>query len=157
MIKMWTYLYMFMIYVLNNGTITFYYIANLTCIATWPKYTIFGWGCHMELLPNYLSWKARLERQVLKHCTNCIQSDPFVPQVIWFCVFICYFNQCIFTAIFLIHLVWYRGRHNRWPVASIFMVGPVKLNKDRPAGPVDILGPLGPATFVSSVSFNIDW
>jgi hypothetical protein len=40
---------MFMIYVLNIGTITFYYIANLTCIATWPKYTIFGWGCHMEL------------------------------------------------------------------------------------------------------------
>jgi hypothetical protein len=35
-------------------------------------------------------------------------------------------------------------------------VGTVKLNKDRPAGPVDILGPLGPATFVSSVSFNID-
>ena len=35
MIKMWTYLYMFMIYmyVLNIGTITFYYIANLTCIA----------------------------------------------------------------------------------------------------------------------------
>ena len=29
------------------GTITFYYIANLTCVATWPKYTIFGWGCHM--------------------------------------------------------------------------------------------------------------
>ena len=111
MIKMWTYLYMFMIYVLNIGTITFYYIANLTCIATWPKYTIFGWGCHMELLLNYLSWKARLERQVLKHCTNCIQSDPFVPQVIWFCVFICYFNQCIFTAIFLIYLVWYH-RHN---------------------------------------------
>jgi ADP-glucose pyrophosphorylase len=49
MIKMQTYLYMFMIYVLNIGTITFYYIANLTCIATWPKYTIFGWGCHMEL------------------------------------------------------------------------------------------------------------
>ena len=49
-----------------------------------------------------------------------------------------------------------RGRRNRWPVASIFKVGPVKLNKDRPAGPVDILGPLGPATFVSSVSFNID-
>jgi hypothetical protein len=49
-----------------------------------------------------------------------------------------------------------RGRRNRWPVASIFTVGPVKLNKDRPAGPVDILGPLGPATFVSSVSFNID-
>jgi hypothetical protein len=44
----------------------------------------------------------------------------------------------------------------RWPVASLFTVGPVKLNKDRPAGPVDILGPLGPATFVSSVSFNID-
>jgi hypothetical protein len=41
-------------------------------------------------------------------------------------------------------------------VASIFTVGPVKLSKDRPAGPVDILGPLGPATFVSSVSFNID-
>jgi hypothetical protein len=41
MIKMQTYLYMFMIYVLNIGTITFYYIANLTCIATWPKYTIF--------------------------------------------------------------------------------------------------------------------
>jgi hypothetical protein len=37
--------------VLNIGTIAFYYIANLTCIATWPKYTIFGWGCHMELLP----------------------------------------------------------------------------------------------------------
>ena len=50
----------------------------------------------------------------------------------------------------------FRGRRNRWPMASIFMVGPVKLNKDRPAGPVDILGPLGPATFVSSVSFNID-
>ena len=50
----------------------------------------------------------------------------------------------------------YRGRRNRWPAASIFTVGPVKLNKDRPAGPVDILGPLGPATFVSSVSFNID-
>ena len=49
-----------------------------------------------------------------------------------------------------------RGRRNRWPAASIFTVGPVKLNKDRPAGPVDILGPLGPATFVSSVSFNID-
>jgi hypothetical protein len=49
-----------------------------------------------------------------------------------------------------------RGRRNCWPVASIFTVGPVKLNKDRPAGPVDILGPLGPATFVSSVSFNID-
>ena len=49
-----------------------------------------------------------------------------------------------------------RGRRNRWPVASIFTVGPVKLNKDRPAGPVDILGPLGPATFVTSVSFNID-
>ena len=46
-----------------------------------------------------------------------------------------------------------RGRRNRWPVASIFTVGPVKLNKDRPAGPADILGP---ATFVSSVSFNID-
>ena len=43
-----------------------------------------------------------------------------------------------------------RGRRNRWPAASIFTVGPVKLNKDRPAGPVDILGPLGPATFVSS-------
>ena len=42
----------------------------------------------------------------------------------------------------------YRGGRNRWPVASIFTVGPVKLNKDRPAGPVDILGPLGPATFV---------
>ena len=51
MIKMRTYLYMFMMYVLNIGTITFYYVANLTCIATWPKYTIFGWGCHMELLP----------------------------------------------------------------------------------------------------------
>ena len=51
MIKMRTYLYLFMIYVLNIGTITFFYIANLTCIATWPKYTIFGWGCHMELLP----------------------------------------------------------------------------------------------------------
>ena len=38
----------------------------------------------------------------------------------------------------------------------VYLVGPVKLNKDRPAGPVDILGPLGPATFVSSVSFNID-
>jgi hypothetical protein len=50
----------------------------------------------------------------------------------------------------------YRGRRNRWAMASIFTVGPVKLNKDRPAGPVDILGPLGPATFVSSVSFNID-
>ena len=50
-----------------------------------------------------------------------------------------------------------RGRRNRWPVVSIFTVGPVKLSKDRPAGPVDILGPLGPATFVSSVSFNIDW
>ena len=49
-----------------------------------------------------------------------------------------------------------RGRRNRWPVASIFTVGPVKLNKDRTAGPVDILGPLGPATFVSSVSFNFD-
>ena len=45
-----------MIYVLNIGTITFFYIANLTCIATWPKYTIFGWGCHMELLPEvYIS------------------------------------------------------------------------------------------------------
>ena len=44
----------------------------------------------------------------------------------------------------------YRGRRNRWPVASIFTVGPVKQNKDQPAGPVDILGPLGPATFVSS-------
>jgi hypothetical protein len=54
MIKMQTYLYMFMIYVLNIGTITFYYITNLTCIATWPKYTIFGWGCHMELLPFYV-------------------------------------------------------------------------------------------------------
>ena len=30
MIKMQTYVYMFMIYVLNIGTITFYYIANLT-------------------------------------------------------------------------------------------------------------------------------
>jgi hypothetical protein len=49
-----------------------------------------------------------------------------------------------------------RGRRNRWPVASLFTVWPVKLNKDRPAGPVDILGPLGPATFVSSMSFNID-
>ena len=49
MIKMRTYLYIFMIYVLNIGTITFYYIANLTCIAIWPKYTIFGWRCHMEL------------------------------------------------------------------------------------------------------------
>ena len=53
-------------------------------------------------------------------------------------------------------LKWCRCRRNRWPVASIFTVGPVKLNKDRPAGPVDILGPLGPATFVSSVTFNID-
>ena len=45
-------------------------------------------------------------------------------------------------------IYWYvRGRRNRWPVASIFTVGPVKLNKD---WPVDILGPLGPATFVSS-------
>ena len=34
-----------------------------------------------------------------------------------------------------------RGRRNRWPVASIFTVGPVKLNKHRPAGPVDILRP----------------
>jgi hypothetical protein len=25
------------------------------CIATWPKYTIFGWGCHMELLPNSIT------------------------------------------------------------------------------------------------------
>ena len=39
-----------------------------------------------------------------------------------------------------------RVRRNRWPVASIFTVGPVKQNKDRPAGPVDILGPLGAAT-----------
>jgi hypothetical protein len=54
MIKMQTYLYTSMIYVLNIGTITFYYITNLTCIATWPKYTIFGWGCHMELLPFYV-------------------------------------------------------------------------------------------------------
>jgi hypothetical protein len=46
-------------YVLNIGTITFYYIANLTCIATWPKYTIFGWGCHMELLPSYSLFKAQ--------------------------------------------------------------------------------------------------
>ena len=38
-------------YVLNIGTIAFYYIANLSCIATSPKYTIFGWGRHMELLP----------------------------------------------------------------------------------------------------------
>jgi hypothetical protein len=34
---------------------------ELTCIATWPKYTIFGWGCHMELLPEdysicHLNW-----------------------------------------------------------------------------------------------------
>ena len=43
-----------------------------------------------------------------------------------------------------------RVRHNRWPVASIFTVGPVTQNKDRTGGPVDILGPLGPATFVSS-------
>ena len=43
-----------------------------------------------------------------------------------------------------------RVRRNRWPVASIFMIGPVKQNKYRPAGPIDILGPLGPATFVSS-------
>ena len=34
-----------------------------------------------------------------------------------------------------------RVRRNRWPVASIFTVGPVKQNKDRPAGP---------ATFASS-------
>jgi hypothetical protein len=44
-----------------------------------------------------------------------------------------------------------RGRRNRWPVASIFTVEPVKQNKDWPAGPVNILGPLGPATFVSSL------
>ena len=43
-----------------------------------------------------------------------------------------------------------RIRRNRWPMASIFTVGPVKQNKDRPAGPVDILGPLGLAIFVSS-------
>jgi hypothetical protein len=43
-----------------------------------------------------------------------------------------------------------RVQRNRWPVASIFVVGPVKQNKDRPTGPVDILGSLGPATFVSS-------
>jgi hypothetical protein len=39
-----------------------------------------------------------------------------------------------------------RVRHNRWPMASIFTVGPVKQNKDRPAGPVDILRLLGEAT-----------
>jgi hypothetical protein len=49
MIKMRTYgICICLWYVLNIGTITFFYIANLTCIATWPKYTIFGWGCHME-------------------------------------------------------------------------------------------------------------
>ena len=55
MIKMQTYLYMFMIYVLNIGT-------NLTCIATWPKYTIFGWGCHMELLTSYSLFKAQWDK-----------------------------------------------------------------------------------------------
>ena len=40
-----------------------------------------------------------------------------------------------------------------WPV---YLRSGQSMNKDRPAGPVDILGPLGPATFVSSVSFNID-
>ena len=43
-----------------------------------------------------------------------------------------------------------RVRRNCWPVAIIFTVGPVKQNKDRPTGPVDILWPLGPATFASS-------
>jgi hypothetical protein len=43
----------------------------------------------------------------------------------------------------------YRGRRNRWPVASIFTVGPVKLNKDRPAGPVDIAR----ATWASNFRF----
>ncbi|VDH92682.1 Hypothetical predicted protein, partial [Mytilus galloprovincialis] len=41
-----------------------------------------------------------------------------------------------------------RGRRNRWPVSSKYTVGPVKLNKERPDGPVNILGPLGPATFI---------
>jgi hypothetical protein len=39
-------------------------------------------------------------------------------------------------------------------VAVIFTVGPVKQNKDRSAWSVDILGPLGPTTFVSSNLFT---
>ena len=66
------------------------------------------------------------------------------------------FQHYIFSSLHQIQCIYIRGRRNRWPVASIFTVGPVKLNKDRSAGPVDILGPLGPATFISSVSFNID-
>jgi hypothetical protein len=39
----------------------------------------------------------------------------------------------VFSSPFIVVVVIYsdcRGRRNRWPVASIFMVGPVKLNKD---------------------------
>jgi hypothetical protein len=86
-----------------------------------------------------LNWKTRIgmDRIESRHLTT--RHDTFTNILNW-------------TVIYSIR----RGRRNRWPVASIFTVGPVKLNKDRAAGPVDILGPLGPATFVSSVLFNID-
>jgi hypothetical protein len=45
---------------------------------------------------------------------------------------------------------------NHWPVASIFTVGPVKLNKDRPVGPVDILGTLGPVGWIKRLFSNLD-
>ena len=72
MIKMRTYLYMFMIcikywhyYILLHKM----YIANLTCIATWPKYTIFGWGCHII----YGTLTDKIARQARKN-TNLVEN-----------------------------------------------------------------------------------
>jgi hypothetical protein len=73
-----------MIYVLNIGTITFYYIADLTCIATWPKYTIFGWGCHMELLPTTLKFRAgiqKLRNLIIGDLISFLRSVTFFSKI----------------------------------------------------------------------------
>jgi hypothetical protein len=44
----------------------------------------------------------------------------------------------------------YRVRHNRWPVASILRSGQSNRTK------IDILGPLGPATFASSRKYHFN-
>ena len=108
----------------------------------WPfeEISIFSNSGHLE-------WRAGLSDTILKGTHP--GTIPVRFGLIWFSSF----RGEDLNVIFYQNI---RGRRNRWPVASIFTVGPVKLNKDRPAGPVDILGPLGPATFVSSVSINID-
>ena len=82
------------------------------------------------------------------HCSGP-NFNPLIHQFDHDNVYMCMGNSEYFFPYHL-YIVLVRVRRNRWPVASIFTVGPVKQNKDRPAGPIDILGPLGPATFTSS-------